>query len=426
MGAWGMSAWGMSSWMEGARASLGRVAIALGCVAAIIAPGASPDGPADASGTSYHGSLARAVLNRPIVDLAATSSGNGYWLVAADGGIFTFGDARYHGSTGNIALNQPIVGMASTPSGNGYWLAAADGGIFTFGDARFLGSTGAIALASPIVGMSATPSGNGYWLAAADGGIFSFGDARFFGSLGGRRPPSPVTGIAGSRDGGGYWLVGEDGSIHTFGNARHLGAATDIPPQTTVDIALSPGGGYWVATQMGAVHVANESGVFLVDPNLAARPPAEAITSELFGRINAERRARGMGTLAWSEQLAATANGWARHLASTGGFAHNNLQAVLASYGGSYAYLAENIYSGTGAASDSGSAHASLMRSAPHRTTLLTPQLETVGIGVVCVGNMVVVVEDFGISPSGSLPGPMATPPPTPFVSADEAGTACG
>ena len=32
-------------------------------------------------------------------------------------------------------LNQPVVGMAPTPSGEGYWLVAADGGVFSFGDA---------------------------------------------------------------------------------------------------------------------------------------------------------------------------------------------------------------------------------------------------------------------------------------------------
>ena len=56
-------------------------------------------------------------------------------------------------------LNQPIVGMASTPSGNGYWLVARDGGIFSFGDAHFYGSTGAMTLNKPIVGMASTPSG---------------------------------------------------------------------------------------------------------------------------------------------------------------------------------------------------------------------------------------------------------------------------
>lgn len=30
--------------------------------------------------------------------------------------------------------------MASTPDGDGYWLVAADGGVFDFGDAQFSGS----------------------------------------------------------------------------------------------------------------------------------------------------------------------------------------------------------------------------------------------------------------------------------------------
>ena len=33
----------------------------------------------------------------------------------------------------------PVVGMAPDNATNGYWLAAADGGIFTFGGATFLG-----------------------------------------------------------------------------------------------------------------------------------------------------------------------------------------------------------------------------------------------------------------------------------------------
>jgi hypothetical protein len=78
----------------------------------------------------------------------------GYWLVASDGGIFTFGDADFQGSTGDQPLNAPVVGMAATPDGGGYWLVASDGGVFTFGDAGFYGSTGNIALNKPIVGMS--------------------------------------------------------------------------------------------------------------------------------------------------------------------------------------------------------------------------------------------------------------------------------
>ena len=64
-------------------------------------------------------------LNQPIVGMAATPSGHGYWLVASDGGMFTFGDAHFYGSTGAMHLNRPISGMARSASGRGYWLVAS-------------------------------------------------------------------------------------------------------------------------------------------------------------------------------------------------------------------------------------------------------------------------------------------------------------
>jgi hypothetical protein len=74
--------------------------------------------------------------------------------VASDGGIFTYGDAGFYGSAGSIKLNQPIVGMAATPNGGGYWLVASDGGIFNYGNAGFHGSHGGSPLNKPIVAMA--------------------------------------------------------------------------------------------------------------------------------------------------------------------------------------------------------------------------------------------------------------------------------
>jgi N-acetylmuramoyl-L-alanine amidase len=74
------------------------------------------------------------------VALRSTTTGNGYWVVGSDGGVFTYGDAQFYGSLGNVALAAPIVDMEVTPSGRGYWLLGADGGVFTFGDAGFFGS----------------------------------------------------------------------------------------------------------------------------------------------------------------------------------------------------------------------------------------------------------------------------------------------
>ena len=134
-------------------------------------------------------------LNKPIVGMATTPTGNGYWLVASDGGIFAFGDAEFFGSTGAISLNQPIVAMAASPSGNGYWFVARDGGIFNYGDATFHGSAGGTALDQPIVSMTTTHSGNGYWFSSAGGSVYSFGDAGFCGSVGGVRLNSPNVGM---------------------------------------------------------------------------------------------------------------------------------------------------------------------------------------------------------------------------------------
>ena len=128
----------------------------------------------------------RATLNKPIVGMAATPDGRGYWLVASDGGIFAYGDAGFYGSAGNLTLNQPIVGMAATPDGRGYWMVASDGGIFAYGDAGFYGSTG-LPSTSPWWAWPPRPTASGYWLVAADGGIFAYGDVAFGG---GRRPPA--------------------------------------------------------------------------------------------------------------------------------------------------------------------------------------------------------------------------------------------
>ena len=59
--------------------------------------------------------------------------------------------------------------MATTPDGKGYWEVAADGGVFAFGDAGFFGSLGGTHLGSPIVGIARTSDGSGYWEVAADG-----------------------------------------------------------------------------------------------------------------------------------------------------------------------------------------------------------------------------------------------------------------
>ncbi|HKN38926.1 MAG TPA: hypothetical protein VJ456_07455, partial [Acidimicrobiia bacterium] len=120
----------------------------------------------------------------------------GYYMVASDGGIFTFGDAHFRGSMGGQHLNAPVQSLVPNRSGLGYWLVASDGGIFAFGDAAFRGSMGGTRLNRPMTGM--VRSGDGYLMVGEDGGIFDFsGTANGFkGSLGANPPADPITSVA--------------------------------------------------------------------------------------------------------------------------------------------------------------------------------------------------------------------------------------
>lgn len=212
----------------------------------------------------FYGSMGGKPLNAPIVGMAAMPSGNGYWLVASDGGIFAFGDASFSGSMGGQPLNTPIVGIAATRDGNGYWLIAKDGGIFAFGNAGFYGSMGGKPLNAPIVGMASTLSSQGYWLVAADGGIFTFGDAGFYGSMGGKPLSALIVGMARTGTGQGYWLVAADGGIFTFGDASFYGSMGDKSLNAPVVgiSALPSGQGYWLVARDGGIFAFGNAGYF--------------------------------------------------------------------------------------------------------------------------------------------------------------------
>jgi hypothetical protein len=203
----------------------------------------------------YQGDLSASPLNAPVVAMATTPDGAGYLMAAADGGIFTFGDATFHGSAGDIALNSPIVGMAATQDGQGYWLVAADGGIFAFGDAGYFGSMGGKHLNAPIVGMAPTRYGHGYYMVAADGGIFTFGDAQFYGSAGAHPLNAGIVGMTAAPNGQGYWFVASDGGVFSYGNAKFYGSTGNLKLSSTiVSMAATPdGGGYWLLGGDGGV-----------------------------------------------------------------------------------------------------------------------------------------------------------------------------
>ncbi len=115
----------------------------------------------------FYGSLSKAALTAPVVGMAPTLDQGGYWLAPSNGGVSAFGDATSYGSMAGKPLASPVVGIAatpvapaapggtSTPAGNGHWLVAKDGGVFTFGDAAFMGSDGGKPLNGPVLGGAA-------------------------------------------------------------------------------------------------------------------------------------------------------------------------------------------------------------------------------------------------------------------------------
>jgi hypothetical protein len=212
----------------------------------------------------------------PIVGMAATSSGNGYWLVGSDGAVYAYGDARSFGSLAGRALNAPIVGIAATPDGGGYWLVGKDGGVFSFGDAQFYGSTGDLHLNKPVVGMAATADGKGYWFVASDGGIFTYGDAVFHGSMGGTPLNKPVVGMAADLDTGGYWLVASDGGVFSFGAPFYGSTGSLRLNEPIVGMEASPLG-------TGYRFVASDGGVFSFDLPYSGSMGGQRLNASVVG-----------------------------------------------------------------------------------------------------------------------------------------------
>ncbi len=280
------------------RARLAPTLVVLAGVLSLVS--SSPVSASSSPNGLLHGFGGAAALADPptveLVAVAATPTGGGYWLAAADGSVFGFGDAAYFGSMGAARLQSPIVAVARTPTGAGYWLTAADGSVFGFGDAPYFGSMGATRLAAPITELAPTPSGRGYWLVGADGSVFGFGDAPYFGSLGGVPQPSAIAAMATTPSGQGYWLVAADGTVANFGDAAALGSMTGRIGAPIVSIRSTlTGRGYWLLGADGAVFALGDAPYLgsahgVLPPNGAATALAPTVSGDGYWIVAAVQR----------------------------------------------------------------------------------------------------------------------------------------
>jgi uncharacterized protein YkwD len=154
---------------------------------------------------------------------------------------------------------------------------------------------------------------------------------------------------------------------------------------------------------------------------------AERLTRDLFQRLNAERRARGLAELDWDDDLARMAADWSARMARTGDFSHRDLAAAGSLPGiGKFSALGENIAWVEGYPSMGYQLHFGWMRSAGHRANQLQPGFDAVGVAVVCDGGRAWATQNFGrLDASRAPPMSSAAPPEDPIVATRADGVHC-
>ena len=112
-----------------------------------------------ANGTTYYFEVVgvgTAGQSAPSVQVAATPTRPalppGYRVASTGGEIFTLGKASSYPSGPS---SSPVVAIASTPDGRGYWLALKDGGVVAAGDAHLYGSLAGKHLGSAVAALAA-------------------------------------------------------------------------------------------------------------------------------------------------------------------------------------------------------------------------------------------------------------------------------
>lgn len=149
-------------------------------------------------------------------------------------------------------------------------------------------------------------------------------------------------------------------------------------------------------------------------------PASEAdwLAREIFGRVNDERRERGLLALEWHEGLAELAREWSEEMIATG-YRHSTESFRVHP---DFAGIGENILMGH---IDSREAHVGWMESEGHRQNILTAEYSAIGIGVVCRNDgRIWATQMFGLPRGVSPAGSRAVPPLEPIVRRDH-GASC-
>src|SRR3954451_8421014 len=153
--------------------------------------------------------------------------------------------------------------------------------------------------------------------------------------------------------------------------------------------------GVWLAVVLLALVAAAQAQLVHRLPRPAGTPqPAKA--EQLFAMTNATRAQEGRGRLVWDQGLADAAMKHCLRMAAEGPISHRyegepDLTARTAEAGAHFSLIEENIAVG----SYPGSIHQGWLNSPGHRTNMLNPEIDHVGIAVVAAKGVLFAVADY-------------------------------
>ena len=131
-------------------------------------------------------------------------------------------------------------------------------------------------------------------------------------------------------------------------------------------------------------------------PALVAQRSSQDDAREIFGLTNQDRQEQGLPALRWNDALAAAAQGHADRMAEQRTLSHQlpgepGLLARAAQAGAHFQSIAENI----AVAGSPAAIERAWMHSTPHRTNILNPAMNALGVAVAERDGELYAVEDF-------------------------------
>ena len=173
------------------------------------------------------------------MSIAATHTGNGYWVLFSDGSVRAFGDAAINGTYfWRVPLTSTTTRMINTSSSFIFYYATYAENPYGFRKSanfsHYDNTLRGTAIASH-------PTKKGFWVTDGSGQIFSYGEAQNYGGLVNRTYNATQAGLVGSgnsfrlgledwphgltptKTGNGYWIAFASGRIAAFGDAVKQG-----------------------------------------------------------------------------------------------------------------------------------------------------------------------------------------------------------